>query len=88
MAGVSVCNIDSAGGTIRSRGNTTGFYRGNPIAVVGDPVDSHGRSPHDSPVMITGSNKGFIKGIPLVMEGSLASCGHTATGRPDATITS
>ncbi|BEG72436.1 PAAR domain-containing protein [Pseudomonas aeruginosa] len=85
MPGIAVCNIDSAGGTIRPSGNSTGFYKGNPIAVLGDPVDGHGRSPHNSANMVQASTKAFIKGVPIVLQGMSASCGHTATGRPDAT---
>lgn len=84
MSGVAVCNIDSAGGTIRPSGNSSGFYRGQPIAVLGDPVDNHGRSPHSSAHMTQASTKAFIKGVPIVLQGMSASCGHAATGRPDA----
>lgn len=85
MAKIAVCNMDTAGGLILPRGNTSGYYRGEPIAVLGDPVMGHGEGPHAGPVLVQGSTKAYIKGIPIVLEGMVASCGHPATGRPDAT---
>lgn len=87
MAGVAVCNLNSAGGTILPGPNTTVFFKGNPLAVVGCPVASHGRSPHDSPVMVSGNSKVRIKGISVCVEGSMASCGHAANGQSNLTIT-
>lgn len=88
MAGISVCNVDTAGGLIKPGPNTKVFYKGNPVAVVGCPVEPHGPGPHIAAVIETGSSKVFIGGIPVCMAGSRASCDHTATGRPDFTTTS
>jgi uncharacterized Zn-binding protein involved in type VI secretion len=88
MPGVAVCNIDSAGGIIKPGPNVTIFYKGNPVAVVGCEVNGHGSGSHASAVMIQGSSKVFIKGIPIVLAGDLASCGDRATGRPDLTSSS
>lgn len=86
MPGISVCNVDTAGGIILPGPNAKVFYKGNPLAVVGCAVAPHGE--HDRAVIETGSSKVFIGGISVCMQGSRASCGHTATGRPDLTTTS
>jgi uncharacterized Zn-binding protein involved in type VI secretion len=86
MPGISVCNVDTAGGTILPGPNAIVYYKGNPLAVVGCPVAPH--DTHDRAVMETGSTKVFIGGIAVCMAGSRASCGHTATGRPDLTTSS
>lgn len=88
MAGISVCNIDTAGGVIKPGPNTKVFYFGNPVAVVGCEVAPHGPGTHQGAVMVTGSAKVFISGIPVCMAGSLASCGDQATGRPNYTTDS
>jgi len=88
MVGISICNVDSAGGTILPGPNTKVFYHRNPVAVVGCPVTSHGSGSHRSAVMVSGSAKVFINGIAVCMAGSLASCGDRATGRPNYTTTS
>lgn len=84
MPGLTVCNLDNAGGGVILPGaNTKVFYKGQPVAVVGCVVAPHGN--HDRAVMQTGSGKVFINGIPVCMAGSKASCDHTATGRTDVT---
>lgn len=88
MPGISICNIDTAGGVIKPGPNTKVFYHGNPVAVVGCEVTPHGNGQHQGAVMITGSAKVFVTGIPVCMAGSLASCGDRATGRPNYTTTS
>jgi uncharacterized Zn-binding protein involved in type VI secretion len=80
MPKVALTTIDKAGGTILSGQNTVGGNNGVKYAVVGDPVQGHGDSPHNSPVMIQGSAILRINGIPVVLKGHLASCGHAATG--------
>lgn len=88
MSGISVCNVDTAGGVIKPGPNTKVFYKGNPVAVVGCPVEPHGAGRHAAAVITTGSSKVFISGIAVCMAGSEASCGDRATGRPDFTTTS
>lgn len=88
MPGISVCNIDTAGGIIKPGPNTTVLYKGNPLAVVGCEVVGHGSGSHAAAVMITGSAKVFYKGIPVCMAGSRASCNDVATGRPNITTSS
>lgn len=55
--------------------------------LLGDPVESHGPAPHDSPVMAEGSSFKRIENIhgemiPQCREGHLATCGHPTTGSP------
>lgn len=75
----SVCNLDAAGGVIRPLGNLGVTVGGLPWAVAGDPVDSHGSDAHAAAVMtsIVGVT---IDGVPVVVETTPATCGHTATG--------
>lgn len=84
MAGISVCNVDTAGGVIKPGPNSKVFYKGNPLAVVGCPVQPHPPD-HVGSVMVTGSSKVFISGVAVCKAGSKASCGDTATGRPNLT---
>lgn len=86
MAGIAVCNLNSAGGTILPGPNRKVFYNDQPLAVVGCPVAPHGNNPHNSAVMITGNAKVTIDGIPVCVAGSLASCGHTANGQANLSI--
>lgn len=81
MPGISICNMDTAGGLILPGTQSKFFYRGQPAATVGSPVSPHGG--HIGAVMVQGSTKMFITGIPAVYQGCRASCDHTATGRPD-----
>lgn len=70
---------DKAGGTIIGVLAPTVFVNGTPVSVVGDPVQSHGPSPHSSPVMMTGSGNVFAHSISVCRLGDLATCGHPAT---------
>lgn len=86
MPGISVCNLDNAGGGILLPGTQDKvFYKGNPVATVGTPVAPH--PGHIGAVMIQGSTKVFINGVPVVFAGCKASCDHTATGQADFTTT-
>lgn len=87
MPGISVCGMDSAGGVIQPGNQFKVFYKGLPVAVLGEKVQAHGRVPHDAATMIQGSSKVNINGVPVVFAGCQASCGDVATGRPDFTTT-
>ena len=82
--GLTVCNVDSAGGTIRAL-QTSWTFNGDPIAVVGCPVDAHAPCPlipiHCGASMAEGQSTITHNGIPVCFEGHAASCGHPATGR-------
>ncbi len=78
--GLSRVGIDTAGGIIQQGSNTFVSIEGALVVVVGSPVASHGDSPHRNATMIQGSDFVFIEGIPVCIQGSLASCGHMATG--------
>ena len=80
MPGISRINQDTAGGTIIGALQDFARVEGTPWAVLGDPVDGHGPSPHDAPVMAEGSPFARINGIPVCRAGHLATCGHPATG--------
>lgn len=82
MPGIAVRSLDSAGGT--QLANTQNVWRveGMPIVRLGDRVAGHGRSPHNSPTMVEGSDWFRFDGIPVCRAGHRASCGHASTGRP------
>lgn len=83
MTGISRVGVDTAGGTILGGGQSTVFCNGSVVAVIGDAVAGHGRTPHSSPTMVEGSSTVFAEGIGVCREGDAASCGHTATGSSD-----
>ncbi|ARV76867.1 hypothetical protein PHABIO_236 [Pseudomonas phage Phabio] len=86
MPGISICNMDTAGGLILPGTQSKFFYRGQPAATIGSPVAPHGS--HLRAVMVQGSVKMNIDGIAVVFAGCRASCDDTATGRPDFMISS
>lgn len=85
MPNVAVCNISSAGGTIRPT-QTQVRWNGQPVAVVGCPVDGHGQTPHNNPRMVQGSGVMRINGVPVCLAGHKASCDHQANGVPGFTV--
>lgn len=78
MPDVALVNVHSAGGVILGLKQTKVKLNGKYLAVVGDSVAGHGKSPHSSPVMVEGSGKVTIQGIPICLNGHKASCGHAA----------
>ena len=83
MPGLSRVGTDTAGGVIQGGGQSTVFCNGSLVAVIGDLVAGHGRSPHSNPTMVEGSSSVFAEGIGVCREGDAASCGHTASGSSD-----
>ncbi len=86
MPGISVVGMDSAGGVITGGGQSFATYNGAAISVVGDSVASHGDGAHRGPSMVQGSSFFTINGIPVVISGKLASCGHAASGRSNWSV--
>jgi len=85
MPNICRANIDTAGGTIL-QGSSTVFLDGFPIALEGDPVQSHGIGEHNSAKMINGLATVIVDGKPICIEGvSKASCGHTAISSSSGT---
>lgn len=80
MSGASRVGVDAAGGTIVGNLAPTVFVNGAPIAVNGAAVKYHDLAPHDSPVMVAGSNRVYAHGILVVHAGDAATCGHAASG--------
>ena len=87
MRGVAVCNVDTAGGVIKTGSNVTVTFNGQPLAVVGCEVAPHGNGPHQGAVMVQGNPAITINGIPVCFQGDRASCGDTATGQPLLSVT-
>lgn len=82
MPGVTRQGIDSAGGLLLTGSNDV-FANSSAIVRVGDVVQSHGDSPHDSAVMVTGSSTVFCNSIALCKAGDIASCSHPSSGSND-----
>jgi len=90
MSGIVRTNDDTAGGTIRPS-QTFAKINGQPIGIIGCPVDPHDPCwvpdpPHCAAVMAQGSAIAKINGIPICRAGDQASCGHPATGQEWARI--
>lgn len=81
MSSFGVCraNMDTAGGTILL-GSPLLYVDGFPVAIEGNPVQSHGDSPHNAAIMLRGSSTFSVGGVAVCTTGSRASCGHTPTG--------
>lgn len=86
MGTVSLVEADSAGAVITGPGAPNWTWNGKPISLLGDKVAGHGKSPHSAPVIATASPWMTINGIPVTRVGSVASCGHGATGSSDMDI--
>ena len=84
MPGVACVSVDYAGGVQLGMQAAKFKIRGNPVVVIGDDVESHPPfPPHSSrPVMVEGTSKFRVNGIPVCREGHKANCGHETTGRP------
>lgn len=84
MPGVACVSVDVAGGTQLGMAAAKFKVRGNPVVVIGDAVEPHPPAPphSTSPIMVEGTGKFRVNGIPVSREGHLASCGHPTTGRP------
>lgn len=84
MGGISRAGIDTAGGVIRGGGQAIARINGVAMVVVNDAVLAHGSGSHQSAKMVQGSAIIRVNGVPVVMAGCRASCGHIATGSPNA----
>jgi len=86
MGIVSLVGADSAGAVITGPGKPNWTWNGKPISVLGDAVAGHGDAPHSAPKIATASPWMTIDGIPVTRVGSVATCGHGATGSSDMDI--
>lgn len=82
MGGLSRVLLDNAAGVILSSPQAFVRIGGAQVAVEGATVAGHGTGAHAAPVFGSGSGSLFVKigGIPVVLAGSAATCGDTATG--------
>lgn len=80
MAKVSLVGVSSAGGIISGPGASSWTINGKKISLKGDAVAGHGEGAHAGPVMANGSSWMTIDGIQVVVQGCVATCGHTADG--------
>lgn len=79
MPGVCRAYLDRAGGTILV-GNPMFFVDGLPVSLQGNPVESHGISPHNNAIMVQGNPNFVVGGISVCTTASRASCGDLPTG--------
>jgi uncharacterized Zn-binding protein involved in type VI secretion len=80
--------IDSAGGLVQATAQAFVRLDGALAAVVGATVQGHGLGAHLAATLPTGSTFVRIDGQAVVAAGMAASCGHTATGSPAASVQS
>lgn len=83
---ISLVSESIAGGVIQGPGAPTWTVLGKPISLLGDDVAAHGSGSHQSAKMVQGSAWMTIEGIPVIISGDSASCGHTANGDPWMTL--
>lgn len=86
MSGIARVGVDVAGGKIVGNLAPTVFVNGAPIAVNGAKVAPHGKSPHNSPVMIAQCNNVYACGILVVQQGNKATCNHSTSGSGDTFV--
>jgi uncharacterized Zn-binding protein involved in type VI secretion len=86
MGIVSLVGQDSAGGVITGPGAPAWTWNGKPISLLGDGVAGHGVGAHAGPAIVTASPWMTINGVPVTRVGSVANCGHGATGSSDMDI--
>jgi len=80
MSAVLLDGQSTAGGIIRSSGNSSVFVNGIRVIVLGDPVDCHNHGNNTvCPNMIQSSGNVYADGIAICREGDLSSCGHSGT---------
>ena len=80
MPGITLGGVESAGGVIIGSQSVV-TVNGSPVAVLGDAVAGHGKSPHSNASMVAGSSVMSINGVPVCRAGDAASCGHSASGQ-------
>lgn len=82
MALATRTGVDSAGGLLLAGGVFQTFVTldGATWAIVGQAVTDHGSGAHDAATMAAGSTFVTIDGVAVCLAGSLATCGHAATG--------
>lgn len=81
MPGITRANADSAGpGLINFTPQAFFTVEGFDVAIVGATVAPHGGGPHAVASFALGSDFLSVNGIPVVIQGKAATCGHTATG--------
>jgi len=66
----------NTGGGIAQMGATTVFVNGKQIMLPGQPVTSHGESPHDNPRTQGGSSTVFADNQKVIHENDIDTCGH------------
>lgn len=79
---ISLVGQSQAGGLITGPGAPHWTAEGLPMSLLGDGVMSHAPGIHQGPAMVMATSWMSIEGIPVVIQGCAASCGHTADGNP------
>ena len=82
MPGITVKDLDTAGGMQLAGQQDAWKVSGKPIVLEGDMVAGHGLPPHTAPSMVAKSSWMTINGVRVIRETDQATCGHPTTGRP------
>jgi len=86
MPGIAVVGKDTAGGKQLGGGQSKLTVGGALVVVLGDPIESHGKSPHNGATMVQASSKFTVQGKPVCLAGHAASCGHATSGQANFTV--
>lgn len=88
MPGAGKVKSSRAGsGVILGPGAPTVKVDNKTVSVVGDLVAGHGDSPHNAPLIVTGSSTVFANGKPVVRETvDFATCGHPVVSGSSSVI--
>jgi len=76
MAAVARKNLSTVGDALIQATGLAITVNGQPVALLGNLVDSHGDSPHNKATLPVGSLAATINGVAVVAEGHVASCVH------------
>ena len=88
MPGIARKGKDKAQGSIVGPSASTVYADGVPVALMGDKVAPHGKSPHSSPTLTSNpANKVLADGKKPAKAGIVASCKHTVSpGSPTVIV--
>lgn len=80
MPGIARKGKDKAQGSITGPSATTVYADGVPVALMGDTVAQHGKSPHTNPTLTSNpAQKVLADGKKPAKAGTMASCKHSVT---------
>lgn len=88
MPGIARKGVDKAKGIILGPSAKTVFADGKPVALIGDNVAPHGKSPHKKSTLISnGAKKCLVEYKVPAKQGTVATCKHPVSpGSPTVKV--